>query len=569
MPTKLPEITKSQVIQQWLSGDQRDKIAADNGLSAGAVTNIINEWRQALGFSAAEQLRDLVVALKKIGLTPTQCATGFRVRMLMNRLGIEEDDIQSFLSDIYNHCKNLGITPESIASHLTDLLELSKKVPFSQISDYMQQKLNEKNNLEQEIERLNDRKRSLISRISELKLQHNAALEEKNITDEILRWYSNLKAELSTYGIDVEDAAQLTKAIKGAKDLGYNPVSFTKEISNLEELRNQYQSYQYWIPIVKGQLDSLKQDCSIVEQTLQSHNQTLSTYHELAAMGLGLKELKILLHTISEILNANNISLDDAVQKFLKDVEDNYDDCLGFQSKIKNLRYETERVTLQLNSQRIQLSLYPSVGPVLQSLIQKGVKEEEIVAFAELLRGQSTSNHNIYFLNGRSVIDDVRRYGDIKSTLDHMSQQSDNLKIELRSLETQKLELQSNNQNLTLRFENLKRIVDFFNGSINSLATEIMRLFCVIAYANMFLLKTHYEGSDTKENESKIDVFTPLIKSARGEAVRMSELKKALSKAIEAFLTKINENENENDTGKYKIFYNVLIMLKDESNSTN
>jgi hypothetical protein len=32
-----------------------------------------------------------------------------------------------------------------------------------------------------------------------------------------------------------------------------------------------------------------------------------------------------------------------------------------------------------------------------------------------------------------------------------------------------------------------------------------------------------------------IDVFTPLIKSARGEAMLMSELKKALSKAIEVF----------------------------------
>jgi len=35
----------------------RDKIAVDNGLSAGAVTNTVNEWRLALGFSAADGLR--------------------------------------------------------------------------------------------------------------------------------------------------------------------------------------------------------------------------------------------------------------------------------------------------------------------------------------------------------------------------------------------------------------------------------------------------------------------------------------------------------------------------------
>jgi hypothetical protein len=38
MPTKLPVDIKSLVIQQWLTGDQRDKIAADAGISDGAVT---------------------------------------------------------------------------------------------------------------------------------------------------------------------------------------------------------------------------------------------------------------------------------------------------------------------------------------------------------------------------------------------------------------------------------------------------------------------------------------------------------------------------------------------------
>ena len=54
MPTKLPDNVRSLVIQQWLEGKQRDKIAVDNGLSAGAVTNTVNNWRQALGFAAAD-----------------------------------------------------------------------------------------------------------------------------------------------------------------------------------------------------------------------------------------------------------------------------------------------------------------------------------------------------------------------------------------------------------------------------------------------------------------------------------------------------------------------------------
>ena len=116
MPSKLPDNLKSLVIQDWLSGKQRDKIAGDNGLSAGAVTNMVNEWRQALGFSAADGLRELAVTLKKIGITPAQCALGFRAAMTMNRLGVKEEDFESFMSDVYNRSKNLGLTPESLAS---------------------------------------------------------------------------------------------------------------------------------------------------------------------------------------------------------------------------------------------------------------------------------------------------------------------------------------------------------------------------------------------------------------------------------------------------------------------
>jgi hypothetical protein len=158
MPSKLLDNIKSLVIQQWLAGTQRDKIAVENGLSAGAVTNIVNEWRQALGFYAAEALRDMSVTLKKIGITPAQCAIGFRVAMILNRLAVKEENFESFMSDVYNRCCNIpGLTPERIAYYITNLLEFSQTVPFSQIPKYIPQKIQEKESLEQEIQKLQDK----------------------------------------------------------------------------------------------------------------------------------------------------------------------------------------------------------------------------------------------------------------------------------------------------------------------------------------------------------------------------------------------------------------------------
>jgi hypothetical protein len=79
------------VIQQWLEGKPRDVIAAESSLSAGSVTNLVNEWKRALGLTAADELRDLAITLKKVGITPAQCAVGFRVAMIMSKIGVKED----------------------------------------------------------------------------------------------------------------------------------------------------------------------------------------------------------------------------------------------------------------------------------------------------------------------------------------------------------------------------------------------------------------------------------------------------------------------------------------------
>jgi alanine racemase len=221
MPSILPDNLKSLVIQDWLSGKQRDKIAGDNGLSAGAVTNIVNEWRQALGFSAADALRDLAVTLNKIGITPAQCALGFRAAMTMNRLGVKEDDFESFMSDVYNRSKNLGLTPESLASYLANLIEFSKAVPFSQISEFIQQKANEKVKLEEEIQKLKNQIKIIKDEKSTSELHRTSALYKENMTTVQLKSYSELKEALGGYRISIDaDIPKFAKLVHGIKQKG-------------------------------------------------------------------------------------------------------------------------------------------------------------------------------------------------------------------------------------------------------------------------------------------------------------------------------------------------------------
>ena len=148
MPARISEAVKSAVILQWLEGIARDTIAANNDLSGGGVTNIISQWKKGLGSSVADDLRELVVALKKFGISPAQCASGCRVEKIMIYLGVKENGFEAFILEIYNRCKDLGLTPENIASYLKDLLNFSTTdtIPFSEIPNYVKQRQMKKKN---------------------------------------------------------------------------------------------------------------------------------------------------------------------------------------------------------------------------------------------------------------------------------------------------------------------------------------------------------------------------------------------------------------------------------------
>jgi hypothetical protein len=329
-------------------------------------------------------------------------------------VGVGNDQLQSFLSDVYKRSVDLGLTPQNIASYLRDLLEFSNTLVFSQIPAFLEQKKQEKDLLEKKVQELKDDTELLQLEKSDSQNLLQIAKADYNTTTQQLEWYSALKEELAKYGIPVDDISHLARVVDGVRALGYEPVKITNEISNLEAVRSQYKSYQSWIPNVKNQLEGLDQTRSVLEHLIQSYNQTLSIYNELDSLGFGLKELKLLHQTILEISIANNIPMQSGVKQFLKDIDDNYDDRLGFESKVEKLNLEITRLTQEQDRIRVQSSLNPAVGQVLLRLVQNGVNEEEIMTIADLLRNDFSSSRDSKTQTGQSLIDDVRQYGSIK-----------------------------------------------------------------------------------------------------------------------------------------------------------
>jgi hypothetical protein len=118
MPAPIPESIKSKVIEMWFLGHSRDSTASANGISNGAVTNIIKEREDAVGRDVTRGLRELGVLLKREGLSPAQCAIGFRIIKIFADQGVDREAAEHFILDTYKECNRLGITPNNVITHI-------------------------------------------------------------------------------------------------------------------------------------------------------------------------------------------------------------------------------------------------------------------------------------------------------------------------------------------------------------------------------------------------------------------------------------------------------------------
>jgi hypothetical protein len=592
LPTKLPENTKSAVIQQWLQGSARDLIAVDTGLSAGAVTNIINQWRRGLSYPLADDLRELAVTFKKIGITATQCALGFRLATIMIKLGVNEQEFEYFISQIYNDSKNLDLQPDKIAYYLDELLKFSKDIPLSQIPDYIKQKTNEKSKLEKDIEELQEKIKQLEQEKLASEELNNASLENGSRTASILAWYLKLKTELDRYKIPLEDVVLFAKAVRGLGEYGYDVDKIIAEFSELDFLKSQIPFFRNINRGLENKNLKLNEECTSLEQTVNFYRQRISVYEKLEQMGFGLKELKLLWHTITEIAEANNISDEDAVQKFFKDVEEQYDDKLGFESKLDKLRSDVVYFNHELDSLRSTLRTQPLVGPALQRLFENGIKEQDIIELA-IVFGMYSSSHSGSGRGGgggnnpidkQTLISELDKYGSVKAMMQALEQRNDELKKEVASQEAKKNRLNSLNHRMLSSLTYSKQITYYFKGMVDSLRDEIVMRYVTLAYVNYILNlqfqlipklddalsvefapilraaklesdnKYHYEKNNNRHNDDSDDVIVSSSFS--------NELKVAVARAISLMINNLKYRNNSDDTSLIEILDSARIALE-------
>ena len=315
MPIAISHETRNQVIRKWLAGESRDKITSDTVLATGTITNIVRDWRHKLGYPIADALRQLAIELKRLRISTTDCAIGFRTVNTIKRLGLveadEEKGLESFVSDIYNKCKYYGLIPDKLVNFAMQILDLLENMPLSQIPNYIEEKSKDKQKLEEEI-------KNLLGRKSSVQLEYEETLRKKKVTVDMLQKFTHMQDTLIEYDLSTEDTANLVNALKNAQQLGYDANAIADKISTIESLEEKEKELKYNLMVAEDELRMLEQSISLIYQEIDKHRQTLAVCYKLQNIGFGLRELILLNNIVQEIATSNNIDSSMAVKKFFR-----------------------------------------------------------------------------------------------------------------------------------------------------------------------------------------------------------------------------------------------------------
>jgi len=259
----------------------------------------------------------------------------------------------------------------------------------------------------------------------------------------------------------------------------------------------------------------------------------LDLYSHLQAMGFGLKELRLLWNMIGEISEANKINHQEAVSKFLKDIEEQYDDKLGFEKKINEKKGDIALINRELDNNRQNLFLNALIGPSLSNLLQKGIGEQDIIninQLVEICTGNTgfsnpingpllSSNQNIKYndthninIKSRSeywkgLIEELKKYENIKVALKKQQEKHDELQKQVNHLEQQRQEISSYLQ-IAISFINaINNKIYYFKGFLDQFNKDLnyrnILLSSKLSNPFIFIINNNNDSKRDKENQDK------------------------------------------------------------------
>ncbi len=352
----------------------------------------------------------------------TKGVPSFRASNSKKSTKIENNPIIIFLDHIYKNCEKLGITPNIMTEWIDDLLTFShdldtesdkdhdydisqvsytnntiekkenerkirNEIPFiSRVSFYVKQKKKSIQGLENIKILISKDIDNLIKQREDITFRLSKTIEKEEKVFSYFSWYDNLKKALfyeQDLLIDQEFGA-FANAINDFKQYNFNVTKILTEYKHINSLRGEMGETRNQVYKNIEQKNKLMEGISSLEVEANYHRQTTNTFKELEKIGFGLKELKQLSNTVMESALANDIEVKESVNRFFIDLDKHYDNKLGFEKKVKELKSQIKDIENQIPGYKQYFEFQIGTVSSLSNLHENGITNIDIINMNQL-----------------------------------------------------------------------------------------------------------------------------------------------------------------------------------------
>jgi chromosome segregation ATPase len=331
---------KTEVLRRWLNGETYQRISEETGVSMGAISEIIEEYRQKA--PDIDGLRQLRLALGKAKASLPDALRGAQFLTKIDELQFDSKYLPGCLALI----KQAGErAPELItaSARLIDLEQRAKK-PYEQFLQQFNQQLAAETELKGRVRTLEDKELNLANSIRHLdKLNAlQQTIETNKITPTILETLIDDELRLQKLGFTTQDAEILAQELAKRKldpnIASMQIASLLQECSSLEEAKEKAQAEaRKWA----SERDKAQQEAELLKE------KCLGRRNEIQRLEEAYKERKQLLENGHQALKEGLKADHDATKQtldadLLKRLQEKESQVQDLQTKAGTLRAEIE-----------------------------------------------------------------------------------------------------------------------------------------------------------------------------------------------------------------------------------
>jgi hypothetical protein len=302
MPSPIEEVIKRRVIEQWLSGEARDNIAAENNIGAGTVTSIVSSYKVGLESLDFDSIRQLALEIRKQGLNWSDLASHFRLYNYFIKSGAAEDKIETFIANV----SSTEIRPEKVIELVNELFNISRSesIPPDQVPEYIKEKLEEKKKIESELR------------------EADTMLQSKNVNIETLNEHIILNEKLNEHNLSFRDIDKLVNVLVNIKENSFDGKKIVGKLRKIKRLEKKE--------------EGLKNNCTILSRMLEEYKEIIPLAKKIVAMNIGINELLVFDNAVNQIAKQYNLPPSVAASRLLNEIR-SYDKIGGMKREISRL----------------------------------------------------------------------------------------------------------------------------------------------------------------------------------------------------------------------------------------